>query len=121
MPATCHHNDPQLMELAHKFVDMKTVRPQLFYLWGHSYEFEGNDNWNVIEEFSEYMGGRDDIWYATNMEIYEYIDAYNKLVFSADAETIYNPTAKTVYFTLSRNLDADVYSIAPDETIHVKK
>ena len=44
--------------------------------WGHSYEFDNNDNWEVIENFAEYIGGRDDVWYATNIEIYDYVKDY---------------------------------------------
>ena len=46
LPATCHHKNPRLMELAKNFVE-KNVRhhPQLFYVWGHSYEFDDNHNW----------------------------------------------------------------------------
>ena len=102
LPSTCHHNAPELMELAEKFVTTKHVgEPMLFYLWGHSYEFEGKDNWNVIEEFAAYMGNRDNVWYATNIEIYEYIEDYNRLVFSVDGGTIYNPTCRTLYFSLN--------------------
>ena len=102
MPATCHHICPRLMELAHKFVeDTKNTHPKLFYLWGHTYEFEYKDNWNVIEEFAEYMGGREDIWYATNIEIYEYIEDYKRLVFSADMRRVKNPTARTLWFFLN--------------------
>jgi len=86
LPATCHHRNPRLMELAREFIQKQDVRgPMLFYLWGHSYEFDydqPNNNWGVIEEFAEYMGGKDDIWYATNIEIYDYIAAYNQLIFS---------------------------------------
>lgn len=39
------------------------------YVWGHSYEFDNHDNWDVIEKFCAYMGNRNDIWYATNLEI----------------------------------------------------
>ena len=46
----------------------------MFYLWGHSYEFDENDNRDVIEKFAEFVGGRDDIWYATNIEIYDYVN-----------------------------------------------
>ena len=96
---TCHHNNPRLMELAKKFVSMSTNRgPQLFYLWGHSYEFERDDNWNVIEEFAEYMGNRDDIWYATNIELYDYIWAYHQLRFSTDQTIVHNPTGTDLYF-----------------------
>jgi len=33
-----------------------------------------------------------DFWYATNMEIYEYVQAYKSLVYSADGKIVYNPT-----------------------------
>ena len=99
LEATCHHDDPKLMELAKKFAeDNSHSSPWLFYLWGHSYEFEAHDNWDVIENFAEYIGGRDNIWYATNIEIYEYVTAYRQLVFSMDAKRVFNPTAYTIYF-----------------------
>ena len=121
MPATCHHNNPRLMELANKFLERKTFRPQpqLFYLWGHTYEFDDNDNWNVIEEFAEYMGGRDEIWYATNIEIYEYIEDYNRLVFSADGQRVYNPTNRTLYFNNDYTTEENVISVAPAQTVEV--
>ncbi len=99
LPATCHHNDSRLEQLCDEFLSAEYKRdPKLFYLWGHSYEFDNNDNWNVIEKFSKKMGGKDDIWYATNIEIYDYIDAYKRLIFSADGHTVYNPNAVPVWF-----------------------
>ena len=65
---TCHHRNEHLMELAEKFVSMKPDVPQLFYVWGHSYEFEDNDNWEIIENFCKFMADRDDIFYGTNAE-----------------------------------------------------
>ena len=56
----------------------------LFYLWGHSYEFDENKNWNVIENFFKKLEKRDDIWYASNIEIYNYIRAYESLDFSLE-------------------------------------
>jgi hypothetical protein len=102
---TCHHNDPRLMELAKRFAEEKTYRdePALFYLWGHSYEFDEkhNNNWEVIEEFAAYIGGREDIFYATNGEITSYISAYNALVFDVDGRSVYNPTATDVYLHIN--------------------
>lgn len=93
---TCHHNDEKLMELARKFIEKP--HGQMFYLWGHSYEFDDRDNWNVIEDFAAYMGGREDIWYATNMEIYSYVQAYRALVTDYDKTVVYNPTATPLWF-----------------------
>ena len=96
---TCKHTNEQLMAHAERFINNSTNKePMLFYVWGHSYEFEEDDNWNVIEEFCEYMGGRDDVWYATNIEIYDYVEAYKRLVWSADMRRVYNPSAIPVSF-----------------------
>lgn len=116
LPATCHHRNPKLMELARKFVENDFKRtPGLFYLWGHSYEFDYNvpdNNWSIIEEFAEFIGNREDIWYATNIEIYDYIAAYKQLIFGTDRKTVYNPTCTTLYFETSTG----IYSVMPGET-----
>lgn len=116
LTATCHHNSPELKSLAKKFVEDKVTRtPYLFYLWGHSYEFEENRNWNVIEEFAKFVGNRDDIWYATNIEIYDYIDAYSRLIFSVDGRRVKNPSSMTVYF----EYDGNIIEVKAGETIEI--
>lgn len=65
---TCHHNDPQLFELAQAFLDAPGDTPLLFTVWGHSYEFSVNENWERMERFCAEMAGRDDIAYVTNRE-----------------------------------------------------
>ena len=111
--ATCHHDDPQLMELAHRFIDSDGHRePWMFYLWGHSYEFEQNDNWGVMEEFASYVGGREEVWYATNIEIYEYVEAFGRLVFSMDGKRVYNPTSFELFFMCEGKL----FNVEPGQT-----
>ncbi|MBQ7026227.1 MAG: polysaccharide deacetylase, partial [Peptococcaceae bacterium] len=112
LPATCHHNNSRLMELAEQFV-APDRKPKLFYLWGHSYEFERDNNWHVIEAFAEFISGHSDIWHATNIEIYDYIDAYNRLIFSMDGKKVYNPTALHLFFETSHG----IYSVDPNKTI----
>lgn len=95
---TCHHGDGKLFELIDKFLCEETKRaPMLFYLWGHSYEFERDDNWHVIENALEKLGGHDDVWYATNTELYDYTHAFSELVFSADASVVYNSTSTDLW------------------------
>ena len=105
LPATCHHANPRLDALCDEFLSIVDkgawyTKPQLFYLWGHSYEFNDNDNWQIIERFAERMGGHADIWYATNIEIYDYLAAFRALEFSMDGRTVYNPTATDVYLSV---------------------
>jgi len=98
---TCHHNDPELMKKAEYFANFqKKQYLKLMYVWGHSYEFDDRDNWEVIEKFCEYMGGREDIWYATNIEIVDYMEAAKNLKFSANNERVYNPSAVSVWLQI---------------------
>ncbi len=98
MGATCHHNNAALNDLTEQFTKSSPARvPWLFYLWGHSYEFEGDNNWHVIEKCLSNIGGKDDIWYATNIQIYDYIKAYEALISSADGRILYNPTCTDVW------------------------
>ena len=105
--ATCHHNSPNLMEFAEKFLSfkdegyMRVQPPKLFFVWGHSYEFDDNDNWEIIEKLLEKVSGQDDIWYATNGEIYEYTENFKRLQFSADGKLVYNPTAQDTYMVVA--------------------
>lgn len=114
---TCHHNNPRLFELAERFSSMKVAHaPQLFYLWGHSYEFDGNNNWEVIEKFCSLMGGHGDIWYATNIQIVDYINAYKSLLYSMNGKRICNPTNTEVFFEVGKKM----YSLCPGETIELR-
>ncbi len=59
-----------LMELAKRFVELETDRPQIFYLWGHTYEMDyEEDYWVKLEELFKFISGRDDIFYGTNSEV----------------------------------------------------
>ena len=44
------------------------------------------------------MGNRDGIWYATNIEIYNYAESFSRLQFAADNSFVYNPTSTVLYF-----------------------
>ncbi len=115
---TCHHKNPRLMELAKRFAEKDLRYPsesQLFYLWGHSYEFDNDDNWQVIEEFASYIGGRDNIWYATNIEIYDYVRAYESLQISVDEKIVHNPSAIDVWFFKG----GKTYCVPAGETIRL--
>lgn len=115
LPATCHHKNPKLMELADTFLNMHVDKfPQLFYVWGHAYEFEDKQNWHVIENFCEKMHGKDDIWYATNMEIYTAWADYMRLETSADGSRIFNPNCRSVWIANNKN---EVFEIKPGETL----
>lgn len=124
-----HNSNPEIMNIIDKFlsVDMSPEVCQqrrinrsrrgakLFYMWGHSYEFERTLGWELLEDICRKLAGKDDIWYATNMEIYEYVNAYNSLVFSADSTIVHNPTTKDIWF----DVDGVLYKISSEETLTI--
>ncbi len=98
---TMWHGDARLNEFIEQFLDLPDYfELPLLYIWGHSFEFDRNDNWEIIENAAEKLAGHDDTWYATNIEIYDYISAVRSLVYSADGHSVYNPSALTVWARL---------------------
>ena len=81
---------------------------KLMYVWGHSYEFDANDNWDRIEEFCRIVGGREDIWYATNIEIIDYMQVLKNLQFSADSTAVYNPSAHSAWLAVDNHRIVEV-------------
>ena len=120
---SAHHNNPQIMDYIEQFLalDFSTAtyharrHPRLLYIWGHSYEFDTNNNWEHIEEICKRLSHHEDIWYATNMEIYEYVQAYKRLVYSADGHTVYNPNLQTVWL----DVDGTLTSVQAGQTMHI--
>lgn len=60
----------RMMQMGREFADLKPDKPQIFYIWGHSYEMDYRpDYWIKLEEFFKLISGRDDIFYGTNAEV----------------------------------------------------
>ncbi len=98
---TCHHKR-DLLERGKEFVALhKTQYLYMMYVWGHSYEFTTDNNWNVIEDFCELVSNKDDIWYATNIEIYDYLTAAKQLRYTMDFSRVYNPFAFSIWINFN--------------------
>ena len=102
---TCHHDAPELLKLAEKFCNDDSLQPQLFCIWGRSYEFAQKDNWQVLEEFMKYVSDyREKIWFATSIEIVDYVKAFRELRCSSDGRILQNPTEMTLWFEMDREI-----------------
>lgn len=72
---TCHHADEKLFDLAKEFIELKADKPQIFYVWGHSYELDYEEEmWERIEDFFKLISGHSDILYGTNIEVFKYFN-----------------------------------------------
>lgn len=100
---TCHHANERLPELCDEFINLhKTQYMYMFYVWGHSYEFERDNNWEIIENFARKIAFKDDIWYATNIDIVDYMDAADRVQISVNGDFAYNPSAISVWIEVDK-------------------
>ena len=89
------------------------LQPRLFYLWGHTFEFERDNSWEIMERFLRAMADNDTIWYTTNGEIYRYVRAFRRLESSSDGKLLYNPSAETLWLLAG----GEKTKIAPGEIL----
>lgn len=111
---TCHHKGDILNKLEYfKNPPRRIPNLMLFYVWGHAFEFDNDKNWELIEEFCEKASKLENVWFATNIEIYNYITALKSLRFGIDRTTVYNPSALTCYF----EADGKMITVEPGQTL----
>ena len=60
------------------------------------------------------LSGNEKIWYATNLEIYNYMEAQKRLQISADETMFYNPSAIPVWVEKNKQT---VLEILPGQTL----
>ena len=111
---TCHHR-PEMEKLfdTMRAQSNRWTRHAVMYVWGHSYEFNNDNNWELMENFCAYAAGKEDVWYATNIEIYDYIMASRALMVGMDGKTVYNPSCVPVWVSA----DGAPLKILPGENI----
>lgn len=72
-PTVAHREVEERIELAKHFVELETDKPQLYYIWGHSFEFDISEKeWEDFERLCEFLSNRDDIYYGTNDQVFKY-------------------------------------------------
>ena len=97
---TCHFRE-DLCETGEKFLELhKKQYLFMMYVWGHSYELEIPGAYQKLEKFCRDIGGQEDIWYAANGEIVEYMNQASRLQYSADNSKVYNPGCMTIWISV---------------------
>lgn len=110
--STCHHNH-NLIENGKRFLELKKKQYlYCMYVWGHSYEFDDKNNWELIEDFCKMMSGQDDIWYATNIEIVDYFDVAKNAQYAADGSFVYTPSFASLWISV----DDEIVEVKGRET-----
>ena len=68
-PTVHSANFERLFALADKFIDLNDDGTHVFYVWGHSYEFDVNDGFAKFEKFLQKINECKDIVCLTNREV----------------------------------------------------
>ncbi len=112
---TCHQSEVE--KLVGKFFEKDDhVRIKLFYIWGHSYEFDRDNTWEYMENLLKGLSGKDDVWYATNIEIKDYLTAARNLTVTLDGSALYNRYGIPVYVENNNQ----IIKINPGESVSIK-
>jgi peptidoglycan/xylan/chitin deacetylase (PgdA/CDA1 family) len=99
---TCHYS--AALELAKRLANNPRYG-RMLYIWGHGFEIaEGKYDWDYVEELCKTLASnKEDIWFATNIEIVDFVNAQRSLKISVDNKMIYNPSAIDVWVRADGN------------------
>jgi peptidoglycan-N-acetylglucosamine deacetylase len=101
-------------QLINDFINTKELA--LLDVWGHSWEMENNQSkWDETEKCFKLLGNNPAIYYATQIDIVDYINAFRNLKFSVERNIVYNPGSIIVFF----RKNGKVYCIPSGATIYL--
>ncbi|MHC1774219.1 MAG: polysaccharide deacetylase family protein [Lentimicrobium sp.] len=101
----------QFYQLTNDFLKANSL--SLFYVWGHSWEYEGPGyKWAEVEKFFKMVSKNPDICYITQIGLVDYINAYKNLKFSVDKSMVTNLSSMDVFVKMNGN----VYTIEAGST-----
>lgn len=90
---SCHFSD---FEEPWKKFEAMPVHDKVFFIRGHSHEFESRKEWDFLESMAGRLA-KAPVWHATNREIYDYVQAWRGLVWTLDLDVVQNPSATKVW------------------------
>jgi peptidoglycan/xylan/chitin deacetylase (PgdA/CDA1 family) len=100
---SCHHSVAD--SLADAFFSLPDHALSLFFIFGHSWELdaaEPTNSWTYMESLLQRLGGRDDIWYGTAIEVADYIRAIRSVQPSLGEDRLHNPSRVDLWFRGAR-------------------
>lgn len=87
----------------------------VFFPWGHSYEFPDRKDWPALERIFKPISGKPDVWYCTNIELFDYETARKRIVVAANRKTAYNPSAISV----TLQVDGKLIEVPPGKVVQL--
>lgn len=105
--ATAHVFSESPMPVGERFREL-VANPRgrgVYFVWGHSYEFaRPSDRWAEMERRLGPLCGCEEAWYCTNIELFDYEAARERVVIAANRRTAYNPSGIAVTLVVDGRL-----------------
>ncbi|MDO9256698.1 MAG: polysaccharide deacetylase family protein, partial [Bacteroidales bacterium] len=74
----------------------------LFYVWGHSWEYEEPGNkWAEVEKFFKMVSQNPEIYYTMQIGLVDYLNAFKNLKFSVDKDMVTNLSSIDVFVKIN--------------------
>jgi peptidoglycan/xylan/chitin deacetylase (PgdA/CDA1 family) len=67
--------DKEIFDLIERFKTSPSGKDELFYIWGHSFEFDKFGSWDRVERIFAALSGLSGAEYVTNGDVYRYVTA----------------------------------------------
>jgi peptidoglycan-N-acetylglucosamine deacetylase len=83
----------------------------VFFVWGHGFEFHDKNDWAGLERIYRPLSGKEDVWYCTNIELFDYEECRKRVILGANKKTAYNPSAQPV----TLKVDEHVIELPPGQ------
>ena len=111
----CHHSQQgDLLEKGENFLKTDEQKMHLMLVWGHVTELDRDNTYGMMEEFCKRMAEcKERIFFATNGEIADYLQACERCRNSGNGKSIKN----TSFTTLFAAKEGKILPIAPGETL----
>ena len=113
-------NDKRELEIFNKVLNdfIGTKELALLDVWGHSWEMSNNQSkWNETEKFFKLVANNSAIYYSTQIDLVDYINAFHSLKFSVEKNMVTNQSSLTIFFKKG----TETYSISSGKTITLSK
>ena len=114
-PATMHqfNESPSPLPARWESFYERKQSGRVFFVWGHSYEFADRKDWDALPRLFKPLAGKPDVWYCTNIELFDYHAARQRLVIAANRRTAFNPSALAV----TLKADGRLVDVPPGATV----
>ena len=66
--ATCSFRNPEVFSLIDRFLESESDEKQVLYIWGHTYELDGDNAWGHMEEICKKLTSAKGLVFETNKD-----------------------------------------------------